>query len=889
MAGARIPTQEDLGGIPALQPARQVTSYDLSPLKQGAAAIEQGGEKVGAMVENAGTATAEIGLAKGRYETRIAEANRNAELATLNAEITSPTNTDYAGMVPTYQKRAQEIFDKWGQTISVPSLQVGFQEQNKELYATHAAQITRHATGMQNEAENAYRQGPLADKTVNAALATSDDAERARLLNGQLLTINEAETSGKMHPEAAKLERRQFIDGYAEARAHKQIKDDPQAFITEWDATRPEGSEITGRILQAEGATKNGKSSATGAGQFINSTWLDMVKRYKPELAAGKSDQDILALRADRNLGREMTENYRQENMSTLKKAGVDASPGNQYLAHFLGPKGAVALATAAQAGDTGTPVIDVLSKAVGPDMAGRMVAANRSVLEGQTVGSVQQWADRKMGGAYMDAAYKEVVSPVVRERLLAAANAELQRRTAAGSADFALRERDTVAQSRAGQEVKQPLGEADFIAKHGADLGPKLYQNYKTELQVGNDMQAVATMAPEDFGKLITKYDQIPENGQGAAELAKGKADVVAAYNQVTAERTKDPGGYAVARLPAVNDAWRDAQTAVQAGTPDAPALIAKYVATTTAEQQRVGVAPEAVRILPKAAIDELVATIEKPAPGKDPGQVNARIQQQAKMWGDAWPQITRELKGAAPLTQVLGAGVTPAAAQRLVDASKTTFKDIVKDEHSAKAMDVQNAVNDEMKDFGRSLLANQGAMTTYDNFRGQVEKLSALYVFQDAMTAPDAAKKATSDVIGHNYEFRDGFRIPAKDHQQRVPYSPDDIQLGAATAMARLGQEAGGINLAVKPAIDTFGGAYSPKELAAQSAAQVARDGKWTTTDDERGVALTFNGAPVARPDGKAFVLTWDQLAALAKVPGAEREEALHKQVDLDKGLTP
>lgn len=52
---------------------------------------------------------------------------------------------------------------------------------------------------------------------------------------------------------------------------------------------------------------KNPKSSATGAGQFISSTWLGMMKKYRPDLMAGKSNEEVLALRNDPVLSREMT------------------------------------------------------------------------------------------------------------------------------------------------------------------------------------------------------------------------------------------------------------------------------------------------------------------------------------------------------------------------------------------------------------------------------------------------------------------------------------------------------------------------------------------------------------------------------------------------------
>jgi hypothetical protein len=132
---------------------------------------------------------------------------------------------------------------------------------------------------------------------------------------------------------------------------------------------------------------RNPNSSATGAGQFISSTWLDTIKTARPDLAEGKSDQELLALRTDPALSREMTEAYAARNGETLAKAGHPVTPGTTYLAHFAGPQGAVAVLGA----DPNAPVSSVLGR--------REVEAN-PFLQKMTVGDLRAWADRKMGGA---------------------------------------------------------------------------------------------------------------------------------------------------------------------------------------------------------------------------------------------------------------------------------------------------------------------------------------------------------------------------------------------------------------------------------------------------------------------------------------------------------
>lgn len=149
--------------------------------------------------------------------------------------------------------------------------------------------------------------------------------------------------------------------------------------------------DITSGIIGAESGgnpfLKNPRSSAAGSGQFIDATWLPMIKKYRPDLAAGRSDADILALRTDpklgASLGREMTDRYADENTAFLRRAGIDPTPGNVYLAHFAGPGGAAAIHA-----NPGATVEALL----GP----RAVAAN-PFLRGKTGQDVIDWAGRKM------------------------------------------------------------------------------------------------------------------------------------------------------------------------------------------------------------------------------------------------------------------------------------------------------------------------------------------------------------------------------------------------------------------------------------------------------------------------------------------------------------
>lgn len=144
------------------------------------------------------------------------------------------------------------------------------------------------------------------------------------------------------------------------------------------------------RIIGAESGgnatAKNPRSSATGAGQFIEGTWLDMIGKHRPDLAGLPRDQ-VLALRNDPALSRQMTQAYADENAAGLRAAGLPVNDGTQYLAHFAGLGGA----RSALSSDPSTPIANVLPA--------DSIQAN-PFLQGWTAGQLVDWSARKVGSA---------------------------------------------------------------------------------------------------------------------------------------------------------------------------------------------------------------------------------------------------------------------------------------------------------------------------------------------------------------------------------------------------------------------------------------------------------------------------------------------------------
>lgn len=159
----------------------------------------------------------------------------------------------------------------------------------------------------------------------------------------------------------------------------------------------PQPASVVDRIISAESGgdptAQAAGSTATGLGQFTEGTWLDVLQRYRPDLANGRSREEQLALRTDPALSKQMTAAFASQNTEVLARAGHPATARNVYLAHFLGAGGAVAVLNAAP----GDSVGDALA-AGGVGNADAMIAANPSILSGKTVGEVAAWAAGKMG-----------------------------------------------------------------------------------------------------------------------------------------------------------------------------------------------------------------------------------------------------------------------------------------------------------------------------------------------------------------------------------------------------------------------------------------------------------------------------------------------------------
>lgn len=148
--------------------------------------------------------------------------------------------------------------------------------------------------------------------------------------------------------------------------------------------------ETLNKIIQIESAGKPAikarTSSALGLFQFLNATWLGMVRDEQPSWAQGKTTQQLLALRTDPAKSIEMGARFTENNARAL---GGNYTDGDLYLAHFLGVGTAKKLLRAVNQDASVEPLVGEAA-----------VRANKSILQGKTVAQVRNWASRKMANA---------------------------------------------------------------------------------------------------------------------------------------------------------------------------------------------------------------------------------------------------------------------------------------------------------------------------------------------------------------------------------------------------------------------------------------------------------------------------------------------------------
>lgn len=368
-----------------------------------------------------------------------------------------------------------------------------------------------------------------------------------------------------------------------------------------------------------------------------------------------------------------------------------------------------------------------------------------------------------------------------------------------------------------------------DFTAGYGPEEGKKRYESFQKILAVGEDIQTAALASPQEQAALLAKNQPAPTAGfKDAQERQQILAASIARINK---EREDDPARFSIQRIPAVGSAY---QAMVSAAPEEATAFAEEYVNQVQAASADLGI--QNPKVLPDQFAAQIVAGFYDQKEGGEPAA--ARILGERQRWGRAWPavwsQISKDLPGAA---FVIGAGMSVEAGRRLAEVSTVDREQLNKWlPQGTNSGHVNDEVTKALSDAGLSLAGQPGADKLYSTLVDSAERLATRYI-GSGKDVKDAAEQAANEVFNERYSFFDH-----NDSTIRVPrpYDGSDVK----SAMKVVTRDLAGV-----PGVD---------------------EAQWVTLPNDAGVALTWMGGLMKRPDGSQIVYGWDDLLNRAATVG-------------------
>jgi hypothetical protein len=487
------------------------------PLDTGSVVQYPGGGEIGRALQGAGdelqSVRAHVDAQKKQqeaFDAKIKESEFQVDLSTDEDQAAQNAPADgsgihdqvYGQIDPVTQQAVKPgSFDKrFDETLAkMPESQRADFAAKRELYRKQGSE--RMAT-VQYNAQQKYYDVEIAkqqNQTLTSIASTDpSDTKTITALKQQGIDFIEASPKPALYKDAAKAD---WLAKSEEAAYQGRLAKDP-SYAAKGRADlglAPVGQAgdpvdiVTNKIIGVESGgdpnAENPNSSASGVGQFLDSTWVQTIRQHRPDVAAGKSAAQIIAMKKDRALGKEMTRAYQQDNADYLANRGEATTPDNIYLAHFLGPGGAVNALKA----DPNTPIVNI----VGQDV----VNAN-PFLRGKTAGDTIAWAGKKMGGASSanPAPNPEYANIPLDRRLTLANQADVQARQQE-AADLAMQKADYTAYKDhfaldivSGQIADPALITGDKTLNNGdkASLLRSFNEQNKGAIQIQTDLTAL-------------------------------------------------------------------------------------------------------------------------------------------------------------------------------------------------------------------------------------------------------------------------------------------------------------------------------------------------------------------------------------------------------------
>ena len=150
------------------------------------------------------------------------------------------------------------------------------------------------------------------------------------------------------------------------------------------------------RLMLAESGgrddARNPRSTALGPFQFIESTFLEVVRRHFATETAALNPQQLLLLRTNRGFARRAAEAFTRDNAAHLDAAGIVPTYANLRLAFLVGPGGAVR-------------VLKAEPKMLAIAVLGSQVVQANPFMAGMSTADLARWSHRNLAGSDLEGA----------------------------------------------------------------------------------------------------------------------------------------------------------------------------------------------------------------------------------------------------------------------------------------------------------------------------------------------------------------------------------------------------------------------------------------------------------------------------------------------------
>lgn len=470
---------------------------------------------------------------------------------------------------------AQRIYNEETQPLRASALQAGsvhaLNERSAWYVQTTANELDQYSTIYVDPAQS--------------------DTERARAGAEISRIIAEGETSGQLSPQQAEAFRTKFVDGSEATYAKLFVDANKELYAPTGDPALDTAEKIIKIESGGNPNAANPRSSASGVGQFTDGTWLSTVRSSRPDLA-GKTDAEILALKSDPQLGREMTVALMRQNAAALQAASLPVTEGNLYLAHFAGSEGAKDILTA----DPNASVESILGA--------KVVAAN-PFLKNKTAAWLKTWASTKMGRVPTGplppnfSALRPEQKQAVLDDIQTISND--QRVYVRSIIDSAIDNAPVAIQSTGRYSGNMPT-EQQFVAAYGAD-GPQKFEAFSAAVETSKNIFAMRSMTNSQITEMV-KAATPTSSGDNADLEAKTYAALSQAGAAIIEQRKADPVGYVQRTAPSVAAAW----DGVSART----VPVEQAIRQTVAAQLQIGIEPQDIQPLPREYSTRAVAAFK-------------------------------------------------------------------------------------------------------------------------------------------------------------------------------------------------------------------------------------------------------------------------------------